>query len=111
MGQRSSRWFGEPASSRRAGWRLGLLALFGVALLGSGWEDVRAGHPWRGVLRAGLWLLMCGFLAFAVLRQRGAARSRECAESGCCGGCGYDLTGNTSGVCPECGAPAAEAKL
>jgi hypothetical protein len=21
----------------------------------------------------------------------------------CCQGCGYDLTGNTSGVCPECG--------
>ena len=22
---------------------------------------------------------------------------------GCCRSCGYDLTGNTSGVCPECG--------
>jgi hypothetical protein len=22
-----------------------------------------------------------------------------------CRGCGYDLTGNVSGVCPECGAP------
>ncbi len=22
---------------------------------------------------------------------------------GCCRGCGYDLTGNTTGVCPECG--------
>ncbi len=22
---------------------------------------------------------------------------------GRCGNCGYDLTGNTSGVCPECG--------
>ena len=26
-------------------------------------------------------------------------------ELGRCGRCGYDLTGNTSGVCPECGAP------
>lgn len=25
-------------------------------------------------------------------------------KPGCCSGCGYDLTGNTSGVCPECGA-------
>lgn len=24
-----------------------------------------------------------------------------------CGSCGYDLVGNTSGVCPECGAPIA----
>jgi hypothetical protein len=23
--------------------------------------------------------------------------------SGCCAHCGYDLTGNTSGICPECG--------
>jgi len=24
---------------------------------------------------------------------------------GCCGTCGYDLTGNTTGVCSECGSP------
>jgi hypothetical protein len=24
-------------------------------------------------------------------------------KPGCCGKCGYDLTGNVSGVCPECG--------
>ncbi|GMU22180.1 MAG: hypothetical protein AMXMBFR13_22680 [Phycisphaerae bacterium] len=24
---------------------------------------------------------------------------------GCCSQCGYDLTGNVSGVCPECGQP------
>jgi len=32
---------------------------------------------------------------------------RICASrwraNGCCSSCGYDLTGNTSGVCPECG--------
>lgn len=22
---------------------------------------------------------------------------------GCCPGCGYNLTGNVSGICPECG--------
>lgn len=27
---------------------------------------------------------------------------------GLCVSCGYDLTGNTSGVCPECGTPATE---
>jgi rRNA maturation endonuclease Nob1 len=32
-------------------------------------------------------------------------------EMGRCAGCGYNLTGNTTGVCPECGAAMpAEAK-
>ena len=26
-------------------------------------------------------------------------------DAGCCYKCGYDLTGNVSGVCPECGRP------
>jgi hypothetical protein len=30
------------------------------------------------------------------------ALERRIAQ-GLCGNCGYDLTGNTSGVCPECG--------
>lgn len=33
------------------------------------------------------------------IRQRRRARSGRCAQ------CAYDLTGNTSGVCPECGTP------
>jgi hypothetical protein len=28
---------------------------------------------------------------------------RRRLPSHCCQGCGYNLTGNTSGVCPECG--------
>ncbi len=28
-----------------------------------------------------------------------------------CPKCGYDLTGNVSGVCPECGEPNAEFKM
>ena len=34
-------------------------------------------------------------------RRRRAVRRR--AQAGLCGKCGYDLTGNTTGVCPECG--------
>ena len=30
-------------------------------------------------------------------------RRRERREHGLCVACGYDLTGNVSGVCPECG--------
>jgi len=28
---------------------------------------------------------------------------RRRIEAACCGVCGYDLIGNVSGVCPECG--------
>lgn len=33
------------------------------------------------------------------------------APSGCCAACGYNLTGNTTGVCSECGAAVAEARV
>jgi hypothetical protein len=36
---------------------------------------------------------------WSVARIREARRIRE----GCCKTCGYDLTGNVSGACPECG--------
>lgn len=39
-------------------------------------------------------------LAFAI----GGRRRRQ--PPGCCIACGYNLTGNLSGVCPECGTPA-----
>jgi hypothetical protein len=35
---------------------------------------------------------------------------RERREKGLCVHCGYDLTGNVSGVCPECGDRAADPK-
>jgi hypothetical protein len=38
-------------------------------------------------------------LAMVVKRRRMHALRRI----GCCGQCGYNLTGNVSGVCPECG--------
>ena len=50
------------------------------------------------------WLL---FLPAAVAFRRHRARLRRGA--GLCMRCGYDLTGNLSGVCPECGAAAAGA--
>ncbi len=38
-----------------------------------------------------------------------ACRRVRWLRTGRCLGCGYDLTGNTSGVCPECGTPAERA--
>lgn len=39
----------------------------------------------------------CGILAWGALADRCRNRAGGCAY------CGYDLTGNVSGVCPECG--------
>ncbi len=36
---------------------------------------------------------------------RGPVRRRRRRRAGLCIKCGYDLTGNESGVCPECGRP------
>jgi hypothetical protein len=67
------------------------------------WGSIGAGTPGavrRMVLPAWLFLLM-----FAVspvlwwLRWRLQHRP----PVGCCTSCGYNLTGNVSGVCPECG--------
>ena len=51
-----------------------------------------------------------GALAFVpAARWRRSAlrrlRRRARAARGLCSACGYDLSGNTSGVCPECGTP------
>lgn len=35
-------------------------------------------------------------------------RQRRRGVAGHCASCGYDLTGNTSGACPECGTPIPE---
>jgi hypothetical protein len=51
-------------------------------------------------LASGLSLVVavCGFVA---MEQRGAEADRR--DTGKCLHCGYDLTDNVSGVCPECG--------
>ncbi len=60
------------------------------------------------VIRFPLWL---PFVLFAFLPIRAFIRGpiarrrlRRRRDLGQCIGCGYDLTGNVSGICPECGA-------
>ncbi len=46
--------------------------------------------------------VLCGvYPVFALLR--GPVLRRRRRRKGLCTKCGYDMTGNTSGVCPECG--------
>jgi hypothetical protein len=47
--------------------------------------------------------LLLAYPAFAVGRDRWKVYRRP--KEGFCQQCAYDLTGNTTGVCPECGAP------
>lgn len=46
--------------------------------------------------------LLFAFALYGEARHRGLVQR---ARRGLCVKCGYDLTGNISGVCPECGTP------
>jgi hypothetical protein len=56
-------------------------------------------------------LLFAIAMAFMIPYFNGERRRQEREdaleriEQRCCGACGYNLTANTSGVCPECGTP------
>ena len=51
------------------------------------------------------------FAAYPMLAFiRGPLRRRRWRKKGCCCKCGYDLTGNVTGICPECGTEAKEPK-
>jgi hypothetical protein len=56
-------------------------------------------------LLVGLALLAAGMLAWWKIDRPYELRQERLAQ-GQCPGCGYDLTGNVSGVCPECGVEA-----
>ena len=49
-----------------------------------------------------VWVLFLATFVPTVFLYRSRRHSRRV---GCCAQCGYDLTGNVSGRCPECGQP------
>ena len=50
------------------------------------------------------WVLAIGFSAYPLIAFHcGPLRQCRRRRRGCCVACGYDLTGNTSGICSECG--------
>ena len=51
------------------------------------------------------WFLVALFLMLPVLWRARQYRLAALVKRGACTKCGYNLTGNTSGVCPECGSP------
>ena len=52
-----------------------------------------------------LWSLALVFAIYPTLFALGARRKRKRISTGHCPSCNYNLTGNTSGICPECGTP------
>ena len=77
-----------------------LIAVNWVWLFFGGLGAIHLLPPWRwpvttAVVMSGLWFW------YRLERPSECAASRK--AKGLCVGCGYDLTGNVSGVCPECG--------
>ena len=109
---------------------IGLMAIgggaFGVVAVGGGSVGVIAlgggavGYIAIGGTAVGRYALgqrAYGKAAFGLNRQDGEAVAsfgrfapwlRKAFIEGICHRCGYDLTGNTSGICPECGSRIAE---
>ena len=68
----------------------------------SGREYARTARP-AYLLYAGLLVCTACLLGLSAVRHRRQSARADRAARGLCVGCGYDLTGNVSGVCPECG--------
>ena len=76
-----------------AGWAVALLAVVCVGVI-----------AFRAAGQAALVFgLILAPVALLVLFELPALRRERRRRRGQCGECGYDLTGNQSGVCPECG--------
>lgn len=65
--------------------------------------------PWKRRSTAGRFPLWIAFVSLAIypgiVFVRGPVRRRRRRAGGRCVACGYNLTGNVSGICPECGTP------
>ena len=65
-------------------------------------------HEVRWIHLPGSLVLLLLALYPTITFVRGPLRRYRRREKGCCLKCGYNLTGNVSGVCPECGEPAGQ---
>ena len=66
--------------------------------------------PPHFVLTIPIWLIVMPFAVVLGLLSIPWWRRLRRRWRGCCLDCGYDLTGNVSGACPECGADVAVSK-
>ncbi len=100
----------------RPGWTkkcilVGILAGLAFGLLEAFAASLRDPDVWAGFklhfFQVGLgWPLLggaCGYILAKRLEKRWERRLERRRAEGRCVVCGYNLTGNVSGVCPECG--------
>jgi hypothetical protein len=74
----------------------------------AGWSRGTILRSWRFTMPCWTLALTASALPAWWTAQRLTYRTRaRRLTRGLCGRCGYDLTGNASGVCPECGSPKA----
>jgi hypothetical protein len=77
--------------------------------LGFGWRRVRYRSQWVDTSDFGVSVPLWSFAALGFLLPLQwvlvVLRHRDRMRFGRCPSCGYSLTGNTSGTCPECGTP------
>jgi hypothetical protein len=59
------------------------------------WNKCEVAIPW--------WFVLMFLLALPLWTAMGVVRRKRRKARGVCVNCGYDLTGNVSGVCSECG--------
>jgi hypothetical protein len=81
------------------------LVLIGLVPIG---DALLAGNPSSALRWTGHGVIFLGYLGAALVALKGVLVIRRLRretrfEQGHCRGCGYNLRGNTSGICPECG--------
>jgi hypothetical protein len=69
------------------------------------WINTPWDGKWYGESSLPLWVPASVFLSIAVAIRLAPRFLRKSRFAGLCLACGYNLTGNTSGTCPECGTP------
>jgi hypothetical protein len=69
---------------------------------GMWWNTVAVGRGRLVEIRVPIWII--AVLIACLMTARAWFEFRSLSKCGACV-CGYDLTGNASGICPECGEP------
>jgi len=80
-------------------------ALLGVALIAAFLLSPGQSFPLISIILLPLLLCVAFSTALLWLRTHRHTVSIRRMRRGQCSKCGYDLTANTSGICPECGTP------
>lgn len=71
------------------------------------WPEVTRSEDGFSQVKLPLYIPFAGFVGVLIYPSIPFVRRRWRRRRGQCVRCAYDLTGNTSGVCPECGTPIA----